>query len=188
MIHRMPEPDFHCLHFKPNYVVRFVLAWILIVVGIYWMLDKNLVYSVVDFLGIPKYVSLRIAYAFMPWYFLGAAYSLKGKYLQFDRQTGEIQTAWGFSGILAPWRKAGSFTVDGQILFEYCELDLRQLCVMSYRSTDQDAWLPLYVYNGWDDAHQAAEIIRKWEPRLQVEEFQEQTMAAKLKDLKALVS
>lgn len=188
MIHRLPVPDYERLEFKPNYVLRFVLAWLVIAVGIYWMLDKQLVYSVMDVLGLPKSVSLRIAYAFMPWYFLGAGYSLKGKYLQFDRQTGEIQTTWGISGIIAPWKRAGSFAVDGQILFEYCELDLRPLCVVSYRSTDQDVWQPLHVYNGWDDAHSAAEIIRKWEPRLQVEEFQEQTIAAKLKDLKPLVS
>lgn len=188
MIHRLPVPDYDCLEFKPNYVLRFVLAWVVIAVGIYWMLDKQLVYSVMDVLGLPKTVSLRITYAFMPWYFLGAAYSLKGKYLQFDRKAGKIQTAWGFSGIVAPWKSVGNFIENGQLLFAYCELDLRPLCVLSYRSTDQDQWLPLHVYNGWDDAHAAAEIIRKWEPRLNVEEFQEQEMALKLKDLKPLVS
>ena len=187
MVHRIPVPEFERLDFKPNYVLRFVLAWLVIAFGIYWMLDKHLVYSVMDVFGLPKSVSLRVAYVFMPWYFLGAGYWLKGKYLQFNRKTGEIQTAWGISGIRATWKNVGTFSAEGQLLFSYCELDLRQLCVLSYRSTDQEHWLPLHIYSDWDHAHTAAEVIRKWEPKLAIEEFQEQGMATKLKDLKPLV-
>ena len=186
--HRFPELIDGRLEFVPNYGIRYLAAWTLGVATITcWILTLIHPVSMLEWTTIPVEISARLADTIYFGTLSGAVLYLRGNYLCWDPKTNAVMTCKGFSGIRGEWITQCAFSPDGEVMFEYCQAELQALCVFSYRPNANEPWLLLHIYTNWDEAHRVAEFLRTWEPRLQIEEAQDQAALPSVRLVKPLV-
>lgn len=140
-----------------------------------------------EWTGIPTPISARLADSVFLGTLTASILYLRGTYLCWDTKTGAVMFCKGFSGIRGEWISQCQYNPDGEVMFEYCQAELQALCVFSYRPNANEPWLLFHIYTNWDEAHRVAEFLRLWEPRLQIEEAQDQAALPSVRNIKPLV-
>lgn len=186
--HRFPTLVHDHLEFVPNYALRYLAAWALgITTIVCWILTLLHPVSMLEWTGIPVPVAARLADALFFGTLSASMLYLRGQYLCWDPKVGAVMYCSGFSGIRGQWTTQCPYSPDGEVMFEYCQAELQSLCVFSYRPNPGEAWLLLHIYTNWDQAHAVADFLRSWEPRLMIEEVQDQAALPSLRRVKPLI-